>query len=292
MLEELKFNLDELVKILFEVGYYQLSKQSQAKAQSKSSNQNFAETWINNEIFSEVDLWSEKRLIEFFDSRFHSSDFSFITEEYHAKRRQNSKYYVVIDPLDGTKPYLKGENTFGISLGICTEDKFLFGCNYYPAFNQLMYSFYDVEGVYNQYHKQIIPPKAWASNCSVTSQFSYLVKDSSVMEDFLESELGLTFVVVPDCATYRFKLMLEGLLAAYFSESLFIWDIGPSSLLMEKVGISMVNPLAHSTVAVSDLLTPPFIQPIFLAAPQNKINDISEKFLNFFGGKASAIEAR
>ena len=282
MLKELKFYLDDLIKLLFEIGNFQLKQQAQVKAQAKSFKKNFEEAWLNNEIFSEVDLHSERCLIEFFNSRFYSGDFSFITEESHTKTSPQSKYYLIIDPLDGTKPYLKGEKTFGISLGICTNKKFLFGCNYYPAFNQLIYAFHNVEGIYNQAHKQIILPKTWASTCSVTSQFSYLIKDASAMEYFLKSELELTFVVIPDCAVYRFKLMLEGLLTAYFSENLFIWDIGPSMLLMEKAGISMANPLTGSTVAVSDLLTPPFMQTVFLAVPQNKLDYICSKFINFF----------
>jgi fructose-1,6-bisphosphatase/inositol monophosphatase family enzyme len=281
MLEKLKSHLDDLITLLFEMGYYQLKNQGYVQTQSKSSNKDVEEAWLGNEVFSKVDLESEQRLIEFFNSQFHSDNFSFITEEYHSKTSPNSKYYVVIDPLDGTKPYLKGEKTFGISLGICTQKDFLFGCNYYPAFNQLIYAFYDIEGVYNQYHNQIDFPQGWESDCSVTSQFSYLLKDYSAMTHFLESELGLTFVVVPDCAIYRFKLMLEGFLAAYFSEGLFIWDIGPSTLLMEKIGVGMVNPLNHSAVKVGDLLTPPFRQSVFLAAPKNGLGTICSKFRQF-----------
>ncbi len=285
MLEKLKFHLDELISLLFEMGDYQLKKQGTVETQSKSSKLNVEQAWLNNEVFSQVDLWCEKRLIEFFSSLFHSEPFSFITEESHSQPKNNinnSNYYVVIDPLDGTRPYLKGEKTFGISLGICTEVEFLFGCNYYPAFNQLLYAFYDIDGIYNQYHQPIDFPKAWEPNCSITSQFSYL-KDSSAMKNFLESELSLTFMNVPDCAIYRFKLMLEGLLAAYFSEELFIWDIGPSSLLMDKIGVGMVNPLNHSTVKVADLLIPPFKQSVFLAAPNNELGRICSKFRQFVG---------
>lgn len=282
MLENLKSHLDKLIIILLKIGNYQLTNQSCVQAQSKSSHKRVEEAWVSNEVFSEVDLESERRLIEFFNSHFDSDIFSLITEEHHSKILVDSEYYVVIDPLDGTKPYLKGDKTFGISVGICTEEKFLFGCNYYPAFNQLIYAFYDVEGVYNQYHHQINALKNWVPNCSITSQFSYLLKDYSAMQHFLESKLGLTLVVVPDCAIYRFKLMLEGFLAVYFSEELFIWDIGPSSLLMEKIGIGMVNPLNHLAVKVGDLLTPPFKQSVFLAAPKNKLGTICSEFKQFF----------
>jgi fructose-1,6-bisphosphatase/inositol monophosphatase family enzyme len=188
---------------------------------------------------------------------------------------------VVIDPLDGTKPYLQDEKTFGISLGICTEKEFLFGCNYYPAFHQLIYTFYDLDGVYNQEHQQIQSPKRWESNCSVTSQFSYLLKDDAFKEHFLESELGLTFVMVPDCAIYRFKLMIEGALTVYFSEDIFLWDIGPSTLLMEKIGVQMVNPMDSSAIKIRDLLTPPFMQSVLLVAPKEELDTICSKFRTF-----------
>lgn len=283
MLEKLKSHLDELITLLSEIGDYQLIKQNRVQVQSKSSNKGVEEAWLGNEVFSEVDLESERRLIEFFNAQFHSDDFSLITEESHSKKRIKSKYYVVIDPLDGTRPYLKGEKTFGISVGICTAEKFLFGCNYYPAFNQLIYAFYDMEGIYTQSHHQIDFPKGWESNCSITSQFSYLLKDYLAMAHFIESELGLNLLVVPDCAIYRFKLMLEGLLAAYFSEGIFIWDIGPSTLLMDKIGIGMVNPLNNEAVKVGNLLTPPFSQSVFLAAPKNELGTICSKFRQFFG---------
>ena len=281
ILEKLKVNLNDLIELLFEIGDYQLKKQHQVKVQSKSPDKNNKDSWYHNKVFSEVDLWSEKRLIEFFNTRFNSFDFSFITEEFHSKNRQNSMYYIIIDPLDGTKPYLKGENTFGISLGICTADEFLFGCNYYPAFNQLMYAFHNVDGVYNEYHQKIALPKTWVPNCSITSHFSYMNKDFTKMKHFLKSELGLTFTLVPDCATYRFKLMLEGALAAYFSENIFVWDIGPSSLLIEKVNILMINPLIQNGNLISALLNPPFMQTTFLAAPKDDIAMIGSKFRSF-----------
>ena len=115
MLPQLKSHLDDLITLLLEIGDYQLKNQGCVPAKSKWSNKSVEEAWNSNEVFSEVDLWSEKRLIDFFNSQFSHYDFSFITEEYHSKIWQNSKYHVVIDPLDGTKPYLKGEKTFGIS---------------------------------------------------------------------------------------------------------------------------------------------------------------------------------
>ncbi len=282
ILEILQLNLDDLIALLFEIGDYQLEHQHQVKGRSKSIDGDFENSWLHNKVFSEVDLYSEKCLIAFFNARFSACDFSFISEESHAETRQQSKYYIVIDPLDGTKPYLKGENTFGISIGICNTDQFLFGCNYYPAFKQFLYAFHHVDGIYNENHQRIILPKTWAPNCSITSRFAYLDKDFATMKSFVESEIGLTFTLVPDCATYRFKLMLEGSLVAYITNNIFIWDIGPSSLLLEKAGILMVNPLTQDTISLTALLQPPFMQTILFVAPKKEIGMIGSKFRFFF----------
>ena len=46
----------------------------------------------------------------------------------------------MIDPLDGTKAYLKGEDGYSMLVGMMQDDEILFGLAYAPARNQLFYA--------------------------------------------------------------------------------------------------------------------------------------------------------
>ena len=68
-------------------------------------------------------------------------------EDYQIKN--NSSYFWIIDPLDGTKNYLKGNNHFCINIALIQDGEPILGLIYAPIFNLLFYAFKD-NGAYRQ----------------------------------------------------------------------------------------------------------------------------------------------
>jgi hypothetical protein len=64
MIEKLHDRLDILFQTLQELGRYQLERQSEAVAQVKTDD-SMEDAWAANEVFSEVDIHTERQLLAF-----------------------------------------------------------------------------------------------------------------------------------------------------------------------------------------------------------------------------------
>lgn len=63
-----------------------------------------------------------------------------ISEEGFDSKRTHQDRTWFIDPLDGTKDFLKGRDCFSINIGLLEKDQPLFGCVCIPARRQLFYA--------------------------------------------------------------------------------------------------------------------------------------------------------
>jgi len=274
MIETLRGRLDVLFQTLQELGRYQLEHQSEVVAQVKTDN-TMEDAWAANEVFSEVDLHTERQLLAFCRKEY--GEYPVISEELNAQSppSQDAEYTIVIDPLDGTKPYLEGSNGFGISFGVMQGGRFVFGANLYPALDTLYYAFADSDGVFDQNHRQIAAPTHWASECYLSLGFYDLLRENYRTPERIQAALGIQVGNYPRSAIYIFKRILEGRTLAYMSRGAFLWDIGPSSLLLEKIGCPLMD-LCGEKVDFQELTTPPFRHPAVVALPVGE----SASFLN------------
>ena len=268
MIEKLRDRLDILFQTLNELGRYQLERQSEAVAQVKTD-ASMEAAWAANEVFSEVDIQTERRLLAFCKKEY--GDYPVISEEFNAQSQPSpdAEYTIVIDPLDGTKPYLEGSNGFGISFGVMQRGHFIFAVNYYPALNTLYYAFADSAGVFDQNHRQIQTPTQWTSECYLSLGFYDLLREEHRTPEQIQAALGVQVGNYPRSAIYIFKRILEGETFAYMSRGAFLWDIGPSSLLLEKVACPLLD-LHGERVNFQQLAIPPFRHPAVIALPEGK----------------------
>lgn len=268
MIEQLRDRLPVLLQMLQELGRYQLERQSEAVAQVKTDD-SMEDAWAANEVFSEVDVHTERRLLAFCQKEY--GDYPVISEEFNAQSQPpaDAEYTIVIDPLDGTKPYLEGSTGFGISFGVMQRGHFLFGANFYPALDTFYYAFADTDGVFDQYHQKITAPTQWASECYLSLGFYDLLQEAHRSPEQIQAALGVQVVNYPRSAIYIFKRILEGTTFAYMSRGAFLWDIGPSSLLLEKIGCPLLD-LHGEKVNFQELTTPPFRHPAVVALPREE----------------------
>jgi fructose-1,6-bisphosphatase/inositol monophosphatase family enzyme len=273
MIEKLRDRLDIMFQTLQELGRYQLERQSEAVAQVKTDD-SMEDAWAANEVFSEVDIHTERQLLAFCKEEY--GEYPVISEEFNAQSQppRDAEYTIVIDPLDGTKPYLEGSDGFGISFGVMQRGRFVFGANFYPALNTLYYAFADTDGVFDQHHRKIPAPTQWARECYLSLGFYDLLLEGHNTPERIQAALGLEVGDYPRSAIYIFKRILEGATFAYMSRGAFLWDIGPSSLLLEKAGCPMLD-LDGEKVNFQELTNPPFRHQAVVALPQGE----SEPFL-------------
>ncbi len=265
MIEKLRDRLDILFQTLQELGRYQLERQSEAVAQVKTDD-SMEDAWAANEVFSEVDIHTERQLLAFCKEEY--GEYPVISEEFNAQSQPpaDAEYTIVIDPLDGTKPYLEGSDGFGISFGVMRRGRFVFGANYYPALESLYYAFADTDGVFDQNHRPIPVPTQWSSECYLSLGFYDLLREAHRSPERIQAALGVQVGNYPRSAIYIFKRILQGTTFAYMSRGAFLWDIGPSSLLLEKVGCPLLD-LRGEKVDFQELTAPPFRHPAVVALP-------------------------
>ena len=268
MIETLRNRLDTLFQTLQELGRYQLERQSEAVAQVKTDDSMEA-AWAANEVFSEVDIQTERRLLAFCKQEY--GEYPVISEEFnaHSQPPADAEYTIVIDPLDGTKPYLEGSDGFGISFGVMQRGHFIFGANFYPALDTLYYAFSNIDGVFDQNHQKVPAPTQWANECYLSLGFYDLLQEEHRTPEQNQAALGVRVGNYPRSAIYIFKQILEGKTFAYMSRGAFLWDIGPSSLLLEKVGCPLLD-LRGKEINFQELTIPPFRRPAVVAMPKGE----------------------
>jgi fructose-1,6-bisphosphatase/inositol monophosphatase family enzyme len=286
MLEKLSNRLNVLFQTLDELGSYQLKRQSEAVTQVKTD-ASMKEAWAANEVFSEVDLTTERRLLTFCSQEY--GDYPVISEEFNAQSQPpaDAEYTIVVDPLDGTKPYLEGKDGFAISFGVMHRGDFVFAANYYPALGTLYYAFSDRDGVYDRVHQAIPIPKNWRRECYLSLGFYDLLRPDRRTSEKIHASLGVRVGDYPRSATYVFKRILEGTSIAYLSRNPYLWDIGPSSLLLAKIGCSFVD-LHGKKLNFQELATPPFRHPAVIALPDVERAWFLEKLAGILGQKTLA----
>ncbi len=267
MLAQVRNRLPALLEFLHGIGEFQLARQGKVTIQVKSDS-SAEQAWEANEVVSEVDRISEERLLGFFTREF--GPIPVVSEEFHAKEPPApGEYCLVLDPLDGTKPYLEGKQEFGISVGLLREGRFVFGLNYYPSWHTFYYAFAN-QNIFDHHHAVVAPPRDWLRECYVAVKFYHLLREEYNDPEQMGKATGVRVGDYPRSATYIFKRMIEGNSFAYLSKDTFIWDIGPSSLLLEQIGCRIVD-IEGKPVDFRNLSQPPFCQPVAVALPKSMI---------------------
>ncbi|MBF0370382.1 MAG: inositol monophosphatase family protein [Magnetococcales bacterium] len=267
MIDRLHDQMDALTTKLAELGAYQLHRQQDVQAQLKSD-ASFKEAWRANDVVSEVDLHTEKELLAFLKQAF--GDIPVISEEFNNKAPPApGEFRFVVDPLDGTKPYLEGKREFSISIGLMQGREFVFGGNFYAGLDQFYWAFADSEGVMDRDGKPLTPAREWLPECYLSVSFYDLLSPEHRSPEAIHEALGVGVVDYPRSATYILKRILEGQTFAYMSKDVYIWDIGPSSLLLDKMGCHVVD-LKGVGVDFGSIAQPPFRHPAAVALPKGR----------------------
>lgn len=63
-----------------------------------------------------------------------------IGEEYGMKASENAQYRWIIDPIDGTKSFLRGIPLYGVLLGFEIDGRATAGAAYFPALDEMIYA--------------------------------------------------------------------------------------------------------------------------------------------------------
>ena len=77
------------------------------------------------------------------------------TKKINYTHRKKSKWIFLIDPIDGTKEFIKKNGEFTVNVGLCQDGVPVFGIVSIPVQNKIFYGIRDI-GSFKLYNKSII----------------------------------------------------------------------------------------------------------------------------------------
>lgn len=190
---------------------------------------------------TEADLHSNKRICEFLSAN--TSVANIISEENKEikyEERVGWEYYWLIDPIDGTKEFVKGGDDFCINIALCKHNEPIFGYVACPKKKDQYYAIQDRGAFKNGepiYAKYCYNPQG--ESIKVVASKSHLNKET---EDFIENlKKDHKVETLNIGSSLKFCLVAEGKAHLYPRFGLTMeWDTCAPQIIAEESGATVL----------------------------------------------------
>lgn len=183
-------------------------------------------------------------------------DIPMISEENKNKtfeERKNWQKCWIIDPLDGTKEFVKRNGEFTVNIALIDNQKPVFGVIYVPVTKELFIGFVQDKTSYkliwdeskdfddNMNSAQKISPKE-SKNIRVVGSRSHMNEDTQAFIDGLKSKQDKPVEIVSKGSSLKFCLVAEGLADVYprYAPTME-WDTAAGQAICEAVGLHVID---------------------------------------------------
>ncbi|AVR46915.1 3'(2'),5'-bisphosphate nucleotidase [Christiangramia fulva] len=183
-----------------------------------------------------------------------STDIPIISEENKQtdyKERKNWKKCWIVDPLDGTKEFLKRNGEFTVNIALIEDKLPVMGVIYVPAQNLLYYA--DKENAYRQKveadfnsfdhsNSEKIGPKKVTDKIQVVGSRSHMNEETRNYISILEKKYEKETEVVSKGSSLKFCLVAEGKADVYprFAPTME-WDTAAGQAICKAVGLKVID---------------------------------------------------
>lgn len=190
--------------------------------------------------------------------------FPIISEENKAvpyETRKNYSYYWLVDPLDGTKEFIKRNGEFTVNIALVRHQNPVMGVVYAPVLDEMYWAIKD-EGAYLEKDGTTTRLEASSfslsdANLKVVCSRSHLNADTQAFVDALT-----TPDLVPQGSSLKFLIMAKGQAHVYPRLGLTMeWDTGAAQIVLEEAGGSVIdeNTKAPLLYNKENMLNPYFV---------------------------------
>ena len=158
------------------------------------------------------------------------------------KIRKKWKKYWLIDPLDGTKEFIKKNDEFTVNIALIENNRPILGVIYTPALNELFYSIKNF-GSYKILTKKKLNTLKEAKRISINKKKSNKIKivgsrshSNPIVDEWVNKNFN-EFDILQKGSSLKFCLIAEGSADIYprfgpTSE----WDIAAGHIILEEAG--------------------------------------------------------
>lgn len=177
-------------------------------------------------------------------------------EEIPYDMRKNWKEYWLIDPLDGTKDFIRKTGEFTVNIALMRENEPVLGLIYAPYLGETYVAEKNKGATFIQdSQKEKLPLYHCEGKILVRSRFH----DSDIVQKFAEQN-NIT-ESIPVGAALKFGRLATGKASLYLCSYSYEWDLAAGHLLVKESGgsIIMLNAQKKPLYNKPDLLNPPFL---------------------------------
>lgn len=200
---------------------------------------------------------ADKRANDVINRHLGSTNFPVISEENRMLEFEERKLWKtcwIVDPLDGTKEFLKRNGEFTINIALVEDGKPILGVIYVPATDVLYFAKVREKKAYKvkmEKQKSIgsgysdaseIKPSRSQNSIRVVGSRSHMNEETRLFIDSLKKKYGKDVELVPTGSSLKFCLMAEGLADIYprFGPTME-WDTAAGQAICEAVGLEVLD---------------------------------------------------
>jgi len=176
-------------------------------------------------------------------------------------KRIKEKYLWIVDPLDGTKEFIKKNDEFTVNIALLEDNKPVLGVVYTPVTNELFWAIKS-KGAFSL--KKKIVSKLKTNNKKLSSENIRILLSRSHLDE--KTILKLKEFNNPSVkyigSSLKFLIIAEGNADIYFRHTPTMeWDIAASHIILEEAGGAIKNILNNKNIIYNkkSLVNPGFI---------------------------------
>lgn len=163
-----------------------------------------------------------------------------IVGEEFGESEQESNYRWIIDPIDGTKSFMRAIPTFSTLLGLEIDGEIQLGVASFPALGERIYAIKG-GGAWWVQEKGMPPVKAQVSKISSLSDGMVMTTDVSKMAPYGKAKAWQAIQeTAKSCLgygdAYGYMLVATGRAELMLDAAMSIWDCGPLPVILSEAG--------------------------------------------------------
>lgn len=155
-----------------------------------------------------------------------------IGEEFGANNNPSS-FRWTIDPIDGTRSFIRGVPLYGVLIGLEIEGIIRVGAAYYPPLDEMLCAADGLGCWCNSRRARVSEISEISQACVVTSDFQRLGEKDSTLVERLANKKALLRTWGD---AYGYLLVATGRAEVCIDPFLDIWDYGPYPVIMREAG--------------------------------------------------------
>ncbi|HHO54830.1 MAG TPA: histidinol phosphate phosphatase [Trueperaceae bacterium] len=157
-----------------------------------------------------------------------------ILGEEFGESNENSSHKWIIDPIDGTKSFMRGVPLYSVLIALEIEGKVELGVSYFPALNEMLFAARDQGAYFNG-------RRAYVSQVNELKKAVFAFTDVANFNNFnrtKEWELLKTnsYYRAGWGDAYGHALVATGRVEAMFDPIMNPWDCGPFAIILKEAG--------------------------------------------------------